>query len=38
LGLLESRIALMIWDLNQDKEFAEILTKNWSYTPQKDNK
>ena len=36
LGQLESRIALMIWDLNQDKEFAEMLAKNWSYTPQKD--
>ena len=36
LGQLESRIALMIWDLNQDKELAEMFAKNWSYTPQKD--
>lgn len=31
LGLLESRIALMIWDLNQDKEFAPVFAENWTY-------
>lgn len=31
LGLLESRIALMLHDLNCDPEMAELLNKNWKY-------
>lgn len=31
LGLLESRIALMIHDINCDKEMAEIFAQNWTY-------
>lgn len=33
LGLLESRIALMIHDINCDKELAAMLSKHWSYQP-----
>lgn len=31
LGLLESRIALMLHDLNCDPEMAELLNKKWKY-------
>lgn len=31
LGLLESRIALMIHDINCDPEFAAALAENWTY-------
>lgn len=31
LGLLESRIALMIHDINCDPEFAPVFAENWTY-------
>jgi hypothetical protein len=33
LGLLESRIALMIHDINCDPEFAPVFAENWKYEP-----
>lgn len=33
LGLLESRIALMIHDINCDPEFAAMFAENWTYQP-----
>lgn len=33
LGLLESRIALMIHDINCDPEFAATFAENWTYQP-----
>ena len=38
LGVLESRIALMIHDINCDAEFAPILAENWSYQPKGEKK
>ena len=35
MGLLESRIALMLHDINCDAELAEILTEKWKYKPGK---
>ena len=33
LGLLESRIALMIHDINCDPELAAVFAENWAYQP-----
>lgn len=33
LGLLESRIALMIHDINCDPELATVFAENWAYQP-----
>lgn len=37
LGVLESRIALMIHDINCDAELAAMLAEHWSYQPKGEN-